>query len=168
MMKNKLPLKVHLSALFDYANYSTMRFIKYWRKSFSSIITDPSQIIPKIIVMCEQLDDQIEMKDSVPFRGYEELIINTLKYSPLRGRQCFELPSILNNKKALINIKNKDTKCFLYCLIASQLKIVCHPERVRHYENSNIIKIPEGSTFPPQYEDFEKYEDLNNLMINVF
>jgi hypothetical protein len=40
-----------------------------------------------------------------------ELKIN--KYNPLRGNSYIPLPKILANKKAIINIKNNDNKCFL-------------------------------------------------------
>ena len=41
--------------------------------------------------------------------------VNISKYAPLFGNSFIELPSELKNpKKGLINIKNKDNKCFLY------------------------------------------------------
>ena len=37
-------------------------------------------------------------------------------YQPLSARSYIALPSVIQNKKATINIKNKDDKCFMYCL----------------------------------------------------
>ena len=34
----------------------------------------------------------------------------------MRARGFIALPASINNKKATINIKNKDNKCFIYCL----------------------------------------------------
>ena len=42
------------------------------------------------------------------------ILIN--KYKPLKGKSFIKLPDWINNKKATINIKNKDDKCFIYCL----------------------------------------------------
>ena len=42
--------------------------------------------------------------------------INIYKYKPLRARGFIILPDKINNKKATINIQNKDDKCFIYCL----------------------------------------------------
>ena len=42
--------------------------------------------------------------------------INITKYVPLRGRSYLPLPEELrNSKKGLINLKNEDDKCFLWC-----------------------------------------------------
>src|SRR3989454_9506520 len=42
--------------------------------------------------------------------------INIYKYKPLRARGFIKLPDKINNKKATINIQNKDDKCFICCL----------------------------------------------------
>src|SRR5207244_6502128 len=42
--------------------------------------------------------------------------INIYKYKLLRARGFIKLPDKINNKKATINIQNKDDKCFIYCL----------------------------------------------------
>ena len=46
------------------------------------------------------------------------LYINTANYEPLLGSSHISLPKELNNSmKGLINIKNKDLKCFMWCHI---------------------------------------------------
>ena len=48
----------------------------------------------------------------------EGLYINTANYERLLGSSYMPLPKELNNSmKALINIKNKDLKCFMWCHI---------------------------------------------------
>src|SRR3989442_2412159 len=42
--------------------------------------------------------------------------INTYRYKPLRGKSYIPLPKSIQNRKATINIRNKDDKCFIYCL----------------------------------------------------
>src|SRR2546425_4298878 len=42
--------------------------------------------------------------------------INIYRYKPLRGKSYIPLPKSIQNRKATINIKNKDNKCFIYCL----------------------------------------------------
>ena len=42
--------------------------------------------------------------------------VNIVKYLPLRGNSYLPLPKELrNSKKGLINLKNEDDKCFLWC-----------------------------------------------------
>ena len=52
-------------------------------------------------------------------------------YSPLSGSSYIELPNKLrNSKKDLINIKNNDSKCFLWCHIRHLNLLKIHPERI--------------------------------------
>ena len=44
------------------------------------------------------------------------LYINISNYEPLLGGSYISLPKALNNSmKGLINLKNKDHKCFMWC-----------------------------------------------------
>ena len=46
----------------------------------------------------------------------EGLYINAANYEPLLGDSYIPLPKVLNNSmKGLINLKNKDHKCFMWC-----------------------------------------------------
>ena len=48
----------------------------------------------------------------------ERIYINVAIYEPLSGSSYIPLSNVLNNSmKGLINIKNKDDKCFLWCHI---------------------------------------------------
>ena len=41
-----------------------------------------------------------------------KLELHTVSYNPLRGETWIALPKELANKKAIINMKNEDNKCF--------------------------------------------------------
>ena len=63
-----------------------------------------------------------------------ELYINVTNYEPLSGSSYIPLPKILNNsKKSLINIKNKDYKCFMWCHV-----------RLINPQNRNAKRIHKG------------------------
>ena len=58
--------------------------------------------------------------------------INVTLYKPLNGSSYMELPTELRNpKKGLINIKNKDDKCFRWCHIRHLNSQTEHPERIK-------------------------------------
>ena len=58
--------------------------------------------------------------------------VNISKYSPLIESSFIELPSELKNlKKGLINMKNNDNKCLLWCHVRHLNLIKKHPERIR-------------------------------------
>ena len=104
------------------------------------------------------------------FKEIDKLEIHTVEYNPTKGSSYFPLPDWISNKKAIINIKNKDEKCFLWCILR-----YLHPrdrdeERLtglKKYENSLNTK---GITFPMKIKDITKFEKLNPELpgINVF
>ena len=47
------------------------------------------------------------------------LELHTVRYNPLRGETWIPLPKELACKKAVINVKNKDNKCFFVVLSKS-------------------------------------------------
>ena len=49
-----------------------------------------------------------------------EFTMAVLKYDPLVGSSYTALPDYIKNTNSIINIKNKDDKCFLWCCIASR------------------------------------------------
>ena len=61
----------------------------------------------------------------------ESQYINISTYRPLSGSSYIDLPAELKNpKKELINIKNKDKKCFLWCHVRHIKSLKEHPERI--------------------------------------
>ena len=72
-------------------------------------------------------------------------------------------------KKGLINIKNNDQKCFLWCHVRHINSIKIHPEKItqKYKELANDLNYDEIE-FPVNKEDFSKIETKNNICINVF
>ena len=57
--------------------------------------------------------------------------INISTYRPLSGRSYIKLSTELKRpKKGLINIKNYDQKCFLWCHVKHINPVKTHPERI--------------------------------------
>ena len=71
--------------------------------------------------MVERISEEIAKfmsKDSdVRFHSVIKLELHTADYVPLRGDTWISLPKELANKKAIINMKNEDHKCFLWCVL---------------------------------------------------
>ena len=104
------------------------------------------------------------------FKEVVHLEIHTVDFNPMRGSSYISLPDWIMRKKALLNIKNKDNKCFLWCVLR-----YLHPKKknaelltdLRQYENSLNTK---GIKFPMKVKDIKKFEKLNPDLpgINVF
>ena len=57
--------------------------------------------------------------------------VNISIYSSLSGRSYIELLNkLINSVKGLINIKNNDNKCILWCHIKHFNTLKIHPERI--------------------------------------
>ena len=64
------------------------------------------------------------------FHSIIKLELYTIGYNPLRGETWIPLPKELANKNAIINMKNKDNKCFLWCVLRALNPKDSHPERI--------------------------------------
>ena len=61
----------------------------------------------------------------------ESQYINISTYRPLSGSSYVKLPAELrSSKKGLINFKNNDRKCFLWCHVRYINPVKIHPERI--------------------------------------
>ena len=58
-----------------------------------------------------------------------EVQINTAEYQPLLGSSYINLPKLISDKKAVVNVQNNDQKCFMWSILSALNS--CH--------NSNIL-----------------------------
>ncbi|GBM92007.1 hypothetical protein AVEN_63852-1 [Araneus ventricosus] len=61
------------------------------------------------------------------------LEVNTCTYHPLASSSFIPLPSVIAKKQAIVNIKNTDNKCFLWCVLAVLHPATTNPQRVSNY-----------------------------------
>ena len=78
----------------------------------------------------ENIAKFMAMGSDVRFHSIIESELHTVGYKPLKGGTYVPLPKALVNKKAIINIRNKDNKCFLWCVLRALNPKENHPERV--------------------------------------
>ena len=81
-----------------------------------------------------------------------------------------DLPvELRSQRKGLINIKNKDQKCFLQCHDRHINPSKEHPQRIKKTDKKIAEKLDyDGIEFPMQEKDFNKIEVKNNTCINLF
>ena len=72
-------------------------------------------------------------------------------------------------RKGLINIKNNDQKCFLWCHVGHINPLKDHPGRITRIDRDFANNLNyDGIEFPEQEKDFKKVEIQNNICVNVF
>jgi hypothetical protein len=114
--------------------------------------------------------ESFQHKDSGwSFLSNSHLELNINKYDPMRGSGFIELPGYIKNKKACINVKNKDNFCFLWSVIADLYPAERNANRVTSYPHFKDVLNIKGLSFPVNFSDipvFERYND--NISINVY
>ena len=100
----------------------------------------------------------------------ESQYINISTYRPLSGSSYVKLPTELRSpKKGLVNIKNNDQKCFLWCHVRHINPVKIHPERITQNDKKLVNDLNyDGVGFLVPEKDFSKIETKNNICINVF
>ena len=111
-------------------------------------------------------------QSNLVFKNIVSITIHFDKYDPTGAGRYIELPEWIKLKKACINIKNKDQKCFKYCIQCIVFDKISknHPEEMFHYNklNDNILNW-EGVKFPTGNRDIDRFEENNKqVSINVF
>jgi len=106
------------------------------------------------------------------FKTIEKLNINTVVYKPLRGNSYIHLPKVLADKKAIINMKNKDNECFKWCITRAPNPVDAndHSTRITKELKKQAESINwNGITFPTTLREIDKFESNNNdISVNVF
>ena len=91
-------------------------------------------------------------------------------YDPLRASSYLHIPAELSRKKACLNIKNRDNKCFLWCILASLHPIPYqdNPNRAsKYYEYEGEMNM-NGIEYPVAIKDIDRFEKQNEISVNVY
>ena len=107
--------------------------------------------------------------DSV-FESVDLLSYHVHKASLKRGKSYMKSPEWVINKRATINPKNKDNKCFPYSttVALNHQNIESHPERISNIKPSIDENNREGIDFPAGIKDWKKFERNNKtIALNI-
>ena len=96
--------------------------------------------------------------------------LHTVRYNPLRGETWVPLPKELADKKAIINMKNEDNKCFLWCVLRALNPCEKNPQRIdkKLKEKENTLNM-DGIEYPVSLKDIDNFGNQNpTISITVF
>ena len=156
---NKTTVSIHKTAFFN---------------GKAKTITKPNDIEPELNMSRQEILNVIDKWVSEglgwAINHIDSHKINVTTYKPLHGSSYIELPTELRNpKKGLINVKNKDDKCFRWCHIRHLNPQTEHPERIKKEDKRSIEGLNyEGIEFPISQKHYNKVEKQNDIRINVF
>ena len=99
--------------------------------------------------------------------------VNVARYSPLEGSSYIPLPEELrNSNKGLVNLRNEDPKCFLWCHVRHLNPQKKDPHRIklsdREFEKRLDSTSYSGITYPVTINQIPQIEKQNQININLF
>ena len=98
-----------------------------------------------------------------------KLELHTVQWVPLRGSSYIELPKYLKNKNAIINMKNDDDKCLLWCVLRAINRVKKNNDRIDGTLKSKMETLNTTAIkYPVSLADIKKFEYLNsNISISI-
>ena len=133
--------------------------------------TDEEEIYDEMV---GEIEEEIQkVQDAVgsgwQFKQVEKLVLHTTRWDPINAGSYIELPPALKNKKAIINMKNQDEKCFMWSVLRALNPKDKNAERV-----DNDLKSKEdtlnmkGIQYPVSFRGIDRFESQNtNISISV-
>ena len=142
----------------DTIDSKTGKHVSIYKTAFfngkAKIVTKVDDIEPKLNISRQEIlntiDKWVSEGSGWVIDKIDSHYINVTLYKPLNGSSYIELPTELRNqKKGLINIKNKDLECFRWCHIRHLNPQIEHPERMKKGDKQTINELNyDGITFP--------------------
>ena len=90
------------------------------------------------------------------------------KHVPLKASSYVKIPAEVKNTKSVVNIQNKDNKCFMWSILAYLHPADTNPQRVSKYEPFHAELSFDDIEFPVKLQDVSKFERQNLISVNVF
>ena len=125
-----------------------------------------------ILDMNHKLENEKFKNSGFVFNKILEFQVSIAQWIPLSGSSYVEIPDRLKNTKSIINVKNKDNKCFLWAIMRADYPKEKHPERITDLKNMlknnpNLYNM-DGIEYPVSQKSYKRFEKQNNKLINVF
>ena len=118
--------------------------------------------------LLQKLDDEQLEGSGFVLNGIVNVILEKYKVNDKQASSWVELPEKYKNNESIINIKNDDHFCFLWCILAHLCPVENHKDRTSNYSmHFNKLNL-EGLDFPMEVKDLPKFGKLNNINVNVF
>ena len=118
--------------------------------------------------MIDEIEEEIQKVENAHGSGWvfvevENLTLHTVIWDPLKASSYIKLPKELKNKKAIINMKNEDNKCFMWCVLrALNPSKDKHPSRIdKDLKSKEHTLNMDGIAYPVDFRGIDRFEKQN-------
>ena len=117
--------------------------------------------------MVEEILEEIDMVRDAEGSGWRfekviKLVLHTTKWDIVNAGSYIELPQALKNRKAIINMKNQDDKCFMWCVLRALNPKDRDNERIDNNLKNKVDTLNmEGIQYPVSLRGIDRFEHLN-------
>ena len=124
--------------------------------------------------MADEIEEEIQKVENSEGSGYTfleviKLVLHTTRWEPIYGSSYIPLDPYIANKKAIINMKNEDDKCFMWCVLRALYPKDKNAERIdKDLKSKQDIINMKGICYPVSLKAIDHFEHLNpNISISV-
>ena len=177
VLNRNIKTKLYLNCLMkrkDPDGFTLIKKFKFRSIGYKIITeaTDPHEIYNEMV---DEIEEEIQKVEHAEGSGWvfvevENLTLHTDIWDPIKASSYIDLPKELKNKKAIINMKNEDNKCFLWCVLrALNPSNDKHPSRIdKDLKSKEDTLNMEGITYPVDFKDIKRFEKQNpDISISV-
>ena len=124
--------------------------------------------------MVDEIEEEMQKTREAVGSGWRfekviKLVLHTTRWDPINAGSYIELPEVLKNKHAIINMKNQDEECFKWCVLRALNPKNKNAERIDSDLKSKQDTINmDGIHYPVNFRAIDRFEHLNpNISISV-
>ena len=144
----------------------TIREFAFHSKGLKLILegTDENEIYDEMV---EEILEEIDMARDAEGSGWrfekvEKLVLHTTRWEPVNAGSYIELPQELKNRKAIINMKNQDDKCFMWSVLRALNLKNRDNERIDNDLKNKVDTLNmEGIQYPVSFRGIDRFEHFN-------
>ena len=117
--------------------------------------------------MAEEILEEVDKTREAEGSGWRfeeviKLVLHTTRWDPVNAGSYIELPQELKNRKAIINMKNQDDKCFMWCVLRALNPKDKNAERIDNDLKNKVNTLNmEGIQYPVSLRGIDRFEHLN-------